>query len=465
MAAGASAYDRLLSTIETLGAIPEDADGDALGDRASTAGSPSGIPDDVRTAPQVAAFLAGQDSAPADVAVAVALLSRFAPHKGIDAVRRAYAAHYRLTDKQIHYIASCFKPGLAAYTLAAAPALAARHRDPIHRLAARVHVRLSLDAEHAYRVAPEATDSLRHPEEIAAYGRITSFPGIEKIIASFADMKIGKTQEIRSRTQRIRVSPRQLPEIHEIWDECLVRGQPPQKPVLYIGSAGMESFSYIADEPHVVLTGMLASVLSPQEMLFVMAREIGRIRMGLVPHSMLAMSSDTIARTISSFTAGFGTLVTHGLRAVLMDWYRKLDLSLDRFAYRLCRNDKAAFEAMMKMCSAPVKYYGSLNWEEFVAQGQAFFDEASAQDKAMGKLMNLADIHQWPTARAAALDKWIKEGAQEGREERPARPLPEKPPAVSDALLCRCGTACLPGDAFCTHCGAPMAAALSRAAT
>lgn len=463
MTVRASAYDRLLATISTLGASPTGGDGEALA-RPGFTPSSSGAPDAARTPPQLADFLAGTDSKPTDVVVVTALLSRFAEHKEIDAIRRAYTAHYRLTDKQITYIASCFQSGFAPYTLAAAPALGARHRDNIYRLAARVQLRLSLDAERGYRIVPEATHSWRHPEEIAAYDRITSFPGIEKIIASFADMKIGKTQEIHSRTQRIRVSSTQLPEIFEVWDECLVRGQPPARPGLFIGGTGMESFSYIADEPHVVLTGMLASVLSPQEMLFVMAREIGRIRMGLVPHSMLAMSSDTIANTISSFTAGLGTLITHGLRAVLMDWYRKLDLSLDRFAYQLCRNEDAVFGAMMKMCGAPVKYYGSLSWAEFVAQGQAFFDEASAHDKAMGKLMNIAGIHQWPTARAAALDKWLK-GGEKRSQEIPIAKLPEESANIGTVLRCRCGMEYLPGDAFCTQCGARMAPALSNVPT
>jgi hypothetical protein len=319
--------------------------------------------------------------------------------------------------------------------------------EKLYRKAETTKVRLSLNAEYASPVSAAEVLHMRHPEEMAAYERMTTFSGIDAAITKFADLKTGKIQEVRSNTQRIRVSEKQLVDLHEIWNECLERSDVGMRPILFVGGPGLEAFSYWIEEPHVVLNGMLVSLLTPQETMFVMARELGRIRMGVLPHSMLAMSSDKLVKIVDSVTMGIGGLITRGLKAVVMDWYRKLDFTLDRFGYRVCQDQGAAFMTLLKLSSAPIKYYNSLSWEAFVEQGEAFLKNSGSG--TLGKFMNLGDIHQWPAIRAVRLREWINNpGMQSVADCR-------EPVGTQNTDVCVCGMRATGGDAFCTQCGAP----------
>lgn len=389
-------------------------------------------------------FLSGADVGAVDVVVAIAVLIRLAADPVIQALLVAYKQTFRITESQAAYIGAQTQDVLPAGT----------ERSPLlHQLleegyavlyakANAIRIRLSLDAQRFRTIKTEELLGLRHPEEVASHRTLVDFPGMDAAVRVFSESQVGKIQEVQSRTQRVQVSEKQLPDIYEIWQECLERAALPVAPVLYIGGPGLEAFSYSVGQTHVVLSGMLVSIMTPQELAFMMSRELGRIQMGLVPHSMLAASSGTlvkIAKVANAVTLGLGGLAASGIRAVVMDWYRKLDFSLDRYGFRMTENEAAAHTALLKLTSAPVKYYDKLNWEAFVAQGQEFLSAGGEASKTIGKIMNLGDVHQWPAVRAAHLDSWVHN-----------RPVLTAPKVTT---RCSCGTALAAGDRWCTKCG------------
>jgi Zn-dependent protease with chaperone function len=126
------------------------------------------------------------------------------------------------------------------------------------------------------------------------------------------------------------------------------------------------------------------------------------------------MALPALIETAGDFTLGIGKLLGAGVQLAVMDWYRKSELTCDRFGVLLTQDLTAAQRTLMKLAGAPPAHYRSLNLQAFIEQGKSFSQETEPTEKLYQFFMLANQTHPWPAVRAYELQKWVDEGFYEG---------------------------------------------------
>jgi Zn-dependent protease with chaperone function len=198
-------------------------------------------------------------------------------------------------------------------------------------------------------------------------------------------------------------------------------------------------------------------------LLYIIGHELGHIKSQHVLYHQMADALPVLSSMLSSVTLGLGGALSIGLELALLNWYRKSEFTADRAGLLACQNIDAATTVLMKLAGSPVKYYGSLNPEEFKKQAKEFegFDENSLDKVAKVVSVMFAD-HPWTIMRAQELYKWIDSGAYDAllrgevQEQQKQKNTSSKLTAIgenSDMFCVNCGYKFESDELFCPECG------------
>lgn len=234
----------------------------------------------------------------------------------------------------------------------------------------------------------------------------------------------------------------------------------PITPELYLAS-GFSAVALTAgtERPLIVLHSAAVDNLDADELLFVIARELGHIKSGHVLYYQMAEFLPAIAEIVGAATFGFGDMLGIGLKVALNRWRRMSEFTADRAGLLACQDADAALRAMMKISALPIKYYGAINTEDFIRQARDFEAMNADTVTALAKWFStLGSEHPWMVVRAQQLLQWIDRGEYEQVMRAPQRTPPQLPQGVQ-GYCNQCGWPRAGQEAFCPGCGRPLAAA------
>jgi Zn-dependent protease with chaperone function len=207
------------------------------------------------------------------------------------------------------------------------------------------------------------------------------------------------------------------------------------------------------EKPVIVLNCGAVERLEEDELLFVIAHEMGHIKSGHVLYYQIASYIPRIGGMVGEFTMGWGNLLTMGLQVALLHWQRTAELTSDRAGLLACQDKDAALRALMKLAGMPEKYAAKSNLPSFIQQATEFeaFD-LSTVDK-IAKYVSISNVnHPWTLLRAKELIKWRDDS--EGYDRVLNLPYPLKMAAKPAKTFCdKCGKEAASTDSFCNKCG------------
>ena len=201
-----------------------------------------------------------------------------------------------------------------------------------------------------------------------------------------------------------------------------------------------------------ISTGCL-DLLSEEEILFVLAHELGHVHADHVLYKSAARVFGSVASTVVQATLGIGSLVVYPIQIALLRWDRASELSCDRAALLVVKNPSVALKALMKLSGGSREFNDQLEIGGFIEQADHF---GTMQDEGpLGRyitvLQTLFRTHPFPIWRAKELMEWITAGnfleVLDGDYDQ------EKPP--TEACV-QCKETLRPGAFICPHCGAPQ---------
>jgi Zn-dependent protease with chaperone function len=296
--------------------------------------------------------------------------------------------------------------------------------------------------------------SYEHPFDRRALGSLQGTPGLETLVRKCNEYGIERLLRIQYTGSNIRVTPDSFPNIHALVTQACATLDCVKVPDVYVETTyGVNAFTAGSEQPILVLSSGCVDLLTDDELLFVIAHEIGHIKSQHVLYHQIGMLLPVLGEVVGVLTLGLSGVVSTGLQVALLNWQRMSEFTADRAGLLGCQDVNAAISAMVKVAGLPHKYYDTYNTEDFIAQARAFKGyDFDTLDRVAKVISIMGQNHPWTVMRAAEFVNWIDAGDYDRILQNPA-PLP--PTAALATTFCtNCGSKLPPACGFCPQCGA-----------
>lgn len=296
-----------------------------------------------------------------------------------------------------------------------------------------------------------------HPFDKNALDRLENTRGLELVTRKVMDYGLERYHRILHTGDNIRVTPTNIPELHSILEEATDILEMDEKPELYLHLEDkITSLSSGDSRLIIVLSTGAIELLTDDELLFLIGRELGHIKSNHVLYRMMADSLQVVSQVIGEISLGIGNLVSMPLRVALLHWYRMSEFTADRAGLLACQDMNVAANAFVKIAGLPQKYHGRVTVEDFRSQAEEFEE---VEEKSIDKLINFIAVHDqsqpFTVIRGAQLFQWEEGGQYEGILARDSfRELVERTGKLKRCY--NCGFEITEDEVYCRMCGAKV---------
>jgi Zn-dependent protease with chaperone function len=233
-----------------------------------------------------------------------------------------------------------------------------------------------------------------------------AFSSAVKLFNEFAGEKM---ETIRLTGSNFLVTEDNLPHVHNALKEVCRVLDLHKLPLLYIENGGINARTVGTKNPIICLYSGCLSLLTHDELLFLIGHEVGHIKSGHYLYHSMAEYLASGGELIGNFTLGLGDLLMIPFKSALFNWYRNSELSADRAGLLACQNPEAAFTFFTKVSGYPLKHYASINPRDILEQARKFEDlDSDTSNKIAKFISSFGASHPWTIMRAKKLDEWAE---------------------------------------------------------
>ncbi len=245
-----------------------------------------------------------------------------------------------------------------------------------------------------------------HPADKAALQALRRIPVFDDVLKKVFGFFGEKPVRLAFQADAVRVSDRQFPEVYGLYREALRTLDAPEEYPLFMSQTPIvNAGAYGMDQPFIILNSGTRSILSDEELQYVMAHEIGHIMSDHVLYKTMTVLLINLANM------GF-PIVGLAARAVLvglLEWSRKSELSCDRAGLLATQNPEVVMNAMLKMAGGATAD-DETSLSEFLVQADQYRESGDVADQVFKVLNVLGRTHPFHVLRVAELRDWIESG-------------------------------------------------------
>ncbi len=251
----------------------------------------------------------------------------------------------------------------------------------------------------------------QHPLDVAALDAVKQARGLDFLVRKLNEYGWERWLHVTNVADNVRVTPRQCKRIHDLLREaCAILAVP--EPELYLDQDPIvNAYTFGTERPFIVLQSGLVDFLSEDELLGVIAHELGHIKCGHVLYKMMATFLSVIIERIGEATLGLGTLVGSGLLLALYEWDRKAELSCDRAGLLVVQDVETYLTLLLKLAGGSRAVFDQLNTEEFLRQAEEYEELDRDLLSWIYKFLQVyRRTHTFPAVRAREIKQWAETG-------------------------------------------------------
>jgi Zn-dependent protease with chaperone function len=275
----------------------------------------------------------------------------------------------------------------------------------------RCHLPLS-DTPHK-KFAELDKDDYIHQADAKAMATLRAIPGLDTAVRKLLQVTGESVIRVIFMASAVRVTPKQCPDLYaKLQVACTTLGV--DMPDLFVQQSPIvNAFTGGVTKPVIVLYSGLLERLNDEETLAVIAHEVGHIHAEhvlylTVAHLLEALANVAIAAApLASLVA---QLLSAGMRAALLAWARRAELSCDRAALLVTQDADVIGRTMMKLSGGT--YASRVDYEQFLVQARDFqknYDE-KALDRFWADIITSGLSHPFPVWRVSEILKWMESG-------------------------------------------------------
>lgn len=246
-----------------------------------------------------------------------------------------------------------------------------------------------------------------HPADRGALVALRKLRGFDMVVRKLSGLINERTVKFLLVGNTVRVSEKQFPRIHRLYQEVGESLDCPQLPELFVqASPTFNAICIGMDEPRILLNSALIDLLDDEEMRCVLGHELGH-----------ALSGHALYRTLLTYLITFGSALmpfrigmigVRAIQALLMEWARKAELSGDRAGLLAAQDPQAAIRVEMKLASGG--HLADLDEEAFLEQAREHDATENIYDSLLKFMLVEDTTHPFNVVRAWELRKWVDSG-------------------------------------------------------
>lgn len=313
-------------------------------------------------------------------------------------------------------------------------------------------------------ISPEA---YRHPLDSQAAKALRAVPGFELAATKLSRYALETALYTEACASSVRVTPRQCGKIYALLVEaCRVLDVP--LPALFLSQTPIpNAFALGSENPTIMIHTGLVELMNEEELLSVIAHELGHIHCGHSVYRLMAMIVVLMAKHGDGFL-GAAPFFSVALQIALLEWQRKAEFTADRAAILVTQNPETVFNVLFKLTGGSPKIYEQMDRDEYLRQAAEFDRRSNEKDMGgrSGNFNNVMDrvyklllevdrTHPVPVLRAREVLLWgagddckrILSGEYVRRDKQ----------TIGASAVCpNCRHTSESAFSFCTHCGASL---------
>jgi Zn-dependent protease with chaperone function len=252
-----------------------------------------------------------------------------------------------------------------------------------------------------------------HPADRKALAALRAIPGMDSAVKKLLAVTGESAIRVIFTASAVKVTSQQCPDLHaKLQVACTTLGV--DMPELFVQQNPIvNAFTGGVERPIIVLYSQLIERLDDEEVLAVLAHEVGHIHSGHVLYLTAARLIEFLAKTAvlaSPLTVIVKELLTLSMRAALLAWARRAELSCDRAALLVTQDAHVIGQTMMKLAGGT--FASKVDYNLFLAQARDFqknYDE-KALDRFWADVITSGMTHPFPVWRVAEILQWVESG-------------------------------------------------------
>ena len=256
-------------------------------------------------------------------------------------------------------------------------------------------------------------DQYIHPDDRRALAALRAIPGIDTALKKLLAVTGESAIRVIFTASAVKVTPTQCPDLYaKLQIACTTLGV--DMPDLFVQQNPIvNAFTGGVEKPVIVLYSQLIERLNDDEVLAVVAHEVGHIHAEHVLYLTAARLIEFLAKSAvlaSPLTFIVKELLTMSMRAALLSWARRAELSCDRAALLVTQDPHVVGRTMMKLCGGT--FASRVDYDQFLAQARDFqknYDE-KALDRFWADAITSGMSHPFPVWRVAEILEWVESG-------------------------------------------------------
>lgn len=302
-----------------------------------------------------------------------------------------------------------------------------------------------------------SSNIFQHPLDRQATENLKKLKGFDWLAKKFVEYGIERIEYVRHIGGCIRIGPKQMTKQYQMLLECC-HILDVAEPELYVKQGGVQAYTSGHTHPFIVLeTGLLELMEDDNEVMAIIAHELGHIKCGHVLYKTMARGIKPLLEMVGKATLGVGAVVGASIEAGLSAWDRRSELSADRAALLAMQDVNPCVMFLMKLAGGTERHVTQLDPEQFLNQARAYQEglDNKMSDRFYRFIANVGATHPFAVERARALDEWAHSSEYSdilaGKYLHPNLPVPAR------MLSCpTCRKSVPPQSMFCSNCGTPL---------
>lgn len=298
--------------------------------------------------------------------------------------------------------------------------------------------------------------AFQHPLDRQASDKMKKVKGFDTFMSKFIEYGCERMMYVLNIASSVRVGPRQMPKLYDMLQKsCAVLDVP--EPELYVCQGDVNAFTIGANNPCIILQTGLLDLMDDDEVMAVIAHEVGHIKCRHVLYKSMASMAGVAGEVIGEATFGIGGLLMLPIEIALSTWDRRSELSADRASMLVMQEARPCVNMLMKLAGGSSRLVDQMDPEEFLNQARAYGEDMdrSMTDRVYRFMAGAyKGTHPFIIERAKALNDWI-DSPECGRIL--AGDYLTVGHRVIDGRCSKCSTFVQPGFVFCAGCGERLA--------
>ena len=248
-----------------------------------------------------------------------------------------------------------------------------------------------------------------HPLDRAALKKLEAIPGARALVKKIWEKYLDRLVYFENTGSNIEVSKDNYSYLYDLLLEACSILDIKEIPPLYLeNSPQINAYATGVSRPVIVITYAAIERLDEQELLYVIAHELGHIKSGHVLYYYLASNLAPFLQIAGQLSLGIGALAGNGVKIALYYWRRMSEFTADRAGLLVCQDTSVCIRSLIKISGLPLTNLDIKDFEKsFIKQAKDFEDfDYGTLNKLIRFQITVDNSHPWSVLRASELLKW-----------------------------------------------------------